>query len=86
MSLVKFQGRQFYIVVSFAMINKSQGQTLSSVGVYLTRSRFTYGQLYYFFSRVHSREGLKFLLENHENMFENCIINVVYRKVFEYLS
>ncbi|XP_072064185.1 uncharacterized protein [Arachis hypogaea] len=41
---VRFQRRQFPIVVSFAMtINKSQGQTLSHVGLYLSKPVFTYG-------------------------------------------
>ncbi|CAH9108706.1 unnamed protein product [Cuscuta epithymum] len=43
----KFQRRQFPIIVSFAMtINKSQGQSLDQVGIYLPKSVFTHGQLY----------------------------------------
>ena len=38
---------QFPIKVSYSMtINKSQGQTLSNVGLYLKKKVFTHGQLY----------------------------------------
>ncbi|XP_016165180.1 uncharacterized protein LOC107607791 [Arachis ipaensis] len=50
---VRFQRRQFSKIVSFAMtINKSQEQTLSHVGLYLSKSVFTHGQLYVALSRV----------------------------------
>ncbi|XP_016164348.1 ATP-dependent DNA helicase PIF1-like [Arachis ipaensis] len=81
---VRFQRRQFPIIVSFAMtINKSQGQTLSHVGLYLPGPVFTHGQLYVALSRVKSKRGLKVLLMNHVGMSANSTINVVYREVFE---
>lgn len=40
----KFQRRQFPITVSFVMtINKTQGQSLSHVGLFLKKSVFTHG-------------------------------------------
>ncbi|XP_057740269.1 uncharacterized protein LOC130957430 [Arachis stenosperma] len=44
---IKFQRRQFPIIVSFVMkINKSQGRILSHVRLYLPKPVFTHGQLY----------------------------------------
>ncbi|RYQ89136.1 uncharacterized protein LOC107615171 [Arachis ipaensis] len=60
----RFQRRQFPIIVSFAMTNnKSKGQTLSTVGLYLPRSVFIHGQLYVALSRVKSKIGLRVLIQ-----------------------
>ncbi|PWZ32980.1 hypothetical protein Zm00014a_024781 [Zea mays] len=49
--------RQYPIKVCYAMTNnKSQGQTLSNVTVFLKKPIFTLGQLYVAFSRVTSKK------------------------------
>jgi ATP-dependent exoDNAse (exonuclease V) alpha subunit len=46
------------------IINKSQGQTLTRVGLYLKKPVFTHGQLYVAISRATSRRRLRILIEN----------------------
>ncbi|KAH7670496.1 DNA helicase protein [Dioscorea alata] len=51
--------KQFLVRLSYAMtINKSQGQTLDLVGLFLPRPVFTHGQLYVALFRVTSATGL----------------------------
>ncbi|CAH9080016.1 unnamed protein product [Cuscuta epithymum] len=80
----KFQRRQFPIMVSYAMtINKSQGQSLSHVGLFLKNPVFCHGQLYVAVSRVTRREGLKILICNPDGASSNSTLNVVYPEVFQ---
>ncbi|KAL4316236.1 hypothetical protein AHAS_Ahas15G0264900 [Arachis hypogaea] len=83
---VKFQRRPFLIIMLFAMIiNKSQGQMLSKVGIYFLKPIFTHGQLYVALSRVMSKDDLRVLLQDHRHLEDDCMMNMVYREVFESL-
>ncbi|GAU49007.1 hypothetical protein TSUD_284940 [Trifolium subterraneum] len=65
----KLNRRQFPVIVSFAMtINKSQGQSLDYVGIYLPRSVFSHGQIYVAVSRVKSKQGIKILIHDDKNL------------------
>jgi hypothetical protein len=59
--------KQFRVRLSFAMtINKSQGQTISNVGVCLPDSVFSHGQLYVALSRATAAKNIKVLTGRHE--------------------
>ena len=64
-------------------INKSQGQTLSNVGVYLKKQVFTHGQLYVALSRVTSKKGLKILIENDDGSCGSKTQNIVYKEILQ---
>ncbi|XP_022032800.1 ATP-dependent DNA helicase pif1-like [Helianthus annuus] len=82
----KLQRRQFPIAVCFAMtINKSQGQSLSKVGLFLKQPVFTHGQLYVAVSRVKSMDGLRMLILDADGNVTNKTTNVVYKEVFSNL-
>jgi len=79
-----FRRTQFPIRLAFAMtINKSQGQTLNYVGISLTESVFTHGQLYVAVSRVTDGANLRMIVPDTEDARrEGKIKNVVYTEVF----
>jgi ATP-dependent DNA helicase PIF1 len=79
----KMNRRQFPIIVSYAMtINKSQGQSLDCVGLYLPKPVFSHGQLYVAISRVKTKKGLKILILDDQKKATNITTNVVYKEVF----
>ena len=72
----KLRRRQFPIRVCFAMtINKSQGQSLDKVGIYLEESVFSHGQLYVDLSRARTRNGIRIVAPN------TMLQNIVYHEV-----
>jgi len=76
--------RQFPIKVCYSMtINKSQGQTLSKVGIYLKKPVFTHGQLYVAVSRVTNKSGMKILIENQDGTCGTTTKNIVYKEVIQ---
>ena len=74
--------KQFPVNVAFAMtINKSQGQTLRNVGIWLQDTCFAHGQLYVCVSRVSSPSSLRFAIRQVEGFPPNATSNVVYKEV-----
>jgi len=77
---------QFSLAISFAMtINKSHGQSLKHVGVYLSSFVFSWS-IVHAPSRVTSREGLKILISNDDGEDTDVTSNVVYKEVFRNIS
>ncbi|KAJ9561490.1 hypothetical protein OSB04_006650 [Centaurea solstitialis] len=58
-------------------INKSQGQSLNRIGLYLPQPLFSHGQLYVALSRATSANGLKILINNNEHRPPNYTKNIV---------
>jgi ATP-dependent DNA helicase PIF1 len=82
--------RQFPLRPAFAMtINKAQGQTLQTLGVYLPKPVFCHGQLYVAFSRCGSRRDIRVLVRGGTRAAMNgtptsvYTNNVVYREVLQ---
>ncbi|CAF2084918.1 unnamed protein product [Brassica napus] len=78
--------RQLPLAVAFAItINKSQGQSLSEVGIFLPRPVFSHGQLYVGISRVTSKKGLKLLIVDKDDKPQTKTMNVVFKEIFNNL-
>ena len=71
-------------------INKSQGQTLKQVGLYLHDDVFSHGQLYVALSRVTSYTGIKILINKKyiydDTEYENYTKNIVYSEIFSEIT
>ncbi|CAN1187179.1 ATP-dependent DNA helicase PIF1, partial [Linum perenne] len=80
-------GGQFPVRTCYAMtINKSQGQTMDCVGIYLPKPVFSHGQLYVAVSRVRSADGLHILIGDSGTNFDSTTKNMVYREIFDDLQ
>nr|XP_017217380.1 PREDICTED: uncharacterized protein LOC108194955 [Daucus carota subsp. sativus] len=75
--------KQFPIGICYAMtINKSQGQTMKHVGLFLPDPAFSHGQIYVAISRVTSPTGLRILCVNEDDRYAGYTKNVVYHEIF----
>ena len=73
-------------MVSYAMIiNKSQGQSLASMGLYLPIPVFSHGQLYVAVSRVQNKSGLKILIHENNKRALDSTTYVVFKEVLQNL-
>ena len=59
-------------------INKSQGQTLKKVGIYLPEPVFSHVQLYVALSRVSKLDSIKIF----NSSVNNSTKNIVYKEIF----
>ncbi|XP_042962393.1 uncharacterized protein LOC122296655 [Carya illinoinensis] len=84
-----FKRTQFPVKLSFAMsINKSQGQTLDFVGIYLPHPVFSHGQLYVALSRAKTISAVKILIRpiSTDQPEKNYTKNIVYTEVLTLAS
>ncbi|KAG6679025.1 hypothetical protein I3842_14G110200 [Carya illinoinensis] len=84
-----FKRTQLPIRLSFAMtINKSQGQTLDFVGIYLPQPVFSHGQLYVALSRAKTASTVRILIRpvSTERSEKNCTKNIVYTELLRLAS
>ena len=77
-----FQRKQSPIRPSFCItINKSQGQTLDNVSIWLGDGHvFTHGQLYVALSRVSCAKNIKIACNNPNKMTRNVVFKEIFQK------
>lgn len=65
-------------------INKSQGQTLKKLGVYLEEPVFSHGHMYVAMSRCSDPREIRFLIDDPKKDKKGIYTkNVVYRQIFD---
>ncbi|WOH01927.1 hypothetical protein DCAR_0521313 [Daucus carota subsp. sativus] len=70
--------KQMPLQICYAMtINKAQGQSLETVGLFLPKAVFTHGQFYVAISRVTSPHGLRIFIDDDSGQPTNVTQNVV---------
>lgn len=75
--------KKFPIAVRYEItINRSQGQIVKNVGLYLPYPVFSYGKLYVAVSRMTSPGGLKIVCANEDEISVGYTKNIVYREIF----
>lgn len=82
----KFKRLQFPVRLGFAMtINKSQGQTIERVGLYLKEPVFGHGQLYVALSRVKGSRSIRVFVEDGSMEGKEGIYtkNIVYKQILQ---
>ncbi|KAI3505740.1 hypothetical protein L1887_27949 [Cichorium endivia] len=82
-----FIRKQFPLKVCYAMtINKSQGQSLEKIGIYLPEAVFTHGQLYVALSRATSPDSIKILIEDSDGHLSNKTTNIVFKQLLKMIE
>ncbi len=74
--------RQFPVKTAFAStVNKAQGQTFRTVGIWLRKEVFTHGQFYVAASRTGSPAHILFAIQNGPDKPKNSAVNITFREV-----